>query len=233
MRPGSHLGPALVAGPFPQEPGGTRPSWNPRDGEAFRAKAERIMSDLVVIAYPSAEATFAARAEFVALQREYLVEMEDVVVVTRSEAGDVHSTKRSHDAAGPCRARSGAASSASCSSTPPRRGRGRGLGSRRGALTDLGIDDAFLRATGASWTAAGAALAISCARSPPNAWTDRRAPWRDPDQTSLPAARRTSRCRARASEAPYRRAPPGPRGARRACAGPAVCSRASCDFGRH
>ena len=48
------------------------------------------MSDLIVIAFPDDASAFRARAEFVALQRDYLVEMEDVVVVTRSPDGRLY-----------------------------------------------------------------------------------------------------------------------------------------------
>jgi uncharacterized membrane protein len=53
------------------------------------------MSDLIVIAFPDDAAAFRARAEFVALQRDYLVEMEDVVVVTRAPQARCSSTRPS------------------------------------------------------------------------------------------------------------------------------------------
>ncbi len=42
------------------------------------------MSDLIVVSFEDAATAFAMRAELVKLQTEYLLEMEDVVVVTRS-----------------------------------------------------------------------------------------------------------------------------------------------------
>ena len=47
------------------------------------------MSDLVIIAFPDEATAFEARAELMKLQKEYLIEMEDAVVITRSEDGAV------------------------------------------------------------------------------------------------------------------------------------------------
>ena len=42
------------------------------------------MSDLVVIGFDNEHTAFEMRAELVKLQKEYLIEMEDVVVVTKT-----------------------------------------------------------------------------------------------------------------------------------------------------
>lgn len=47
------------------------------------------MSNLVVISFPEEQLAFAMRAELVKLQKEYLIDMEDVVVVTKDDAGKV------------------------------------------------------------------------------------------------------------------------------------------------
>ncbi len=47
------------------------------------------MSDLVVISFPQEQLAFEMRAELAKLQKEYLIEMEDVVVVTKDDAGKV------------------------------------------------------------------------------------------------------------------------------------------------
>jgi uncharacterized membrane protein len=47
------------------------------------------MSDLVVISFPSQDLAFQMRAELTKLQKEYLIDMEDVVVVTKDDAGKV------------------------------------------------------------------------------------------------------------------------------------------------
>lgn len=45
------------------------------------------MSDLVVIGFDQEEKAFELRAELAKMQKEYLIEMEDVVVVTKNEKG--------------------------------------------------------------------------------------------------------------------------------------------------
>lgn len=47
------------------------------------------MSNLVVIEFDTEEAAFDMRAELAKMQKEYLIEMEDVVVVTKNEKGKV------------------------------------------------------------------------------------------------------------------------------------------------
>jgi len=43
------------------------------------------MSDLVVIGFENEHQAFALRAELAKLQKEYLIDMEDVVVATRDD----------------------------------------------------------------------------------------------------------------------------------------------------
>ena len=47
------------------------------------------MSDLVVISFDDEHTAFEMRAALVKLQKEYLIEMEDVVVVTKDDKGKV------------------------------------------------------------------------------------------------------------------------------------------------
>ena len=47
------------------------------------------MSDLVVIGFDNEHKAFEMRAELAKLQKEYLIEMEDVVVVTKNDKGKV------------------------------------------------------------------------------------------------------------------------------------------------
>ena len=47
------------------------------------------MSDLIVVAFKDEATAFEMRAELVRLQKDYLMEMEDVVIVTRTEGGEV------------------------------------------------------------------------------------------------------------------------------------------------
>lgn len=47
------------------------------------------MSNLVVVAFPNQELAFELRAELIKLQQEYLIDMEDVVIVTKDADGKV------------------------------------------------------------------------------------------------------------------------------------------------
>jgi uncharacterized membrane protein len=47
------------------------------------------MSDLIVISFKDEQTAFALRAELATMQKEYLIDMEDVVVVTKDDKGKV------------------------------------------------------------------------------------------------------------------------------------------------
>lgn len=47
------------------------------------------MSDLIVVSFPEEQLAFELRAELAKMQKAYLIEMEDVVVVTKDDAGKV------------------------------------------------------------------------------------------------------------------------------------------------
>ncbi|KAA6186699.1 DUF1269 domain-containing protein [Thiohalocapsa marina] len=47
------------------------------------------MSDLIVVAFPDDQLAFELRAELAKLQKSYLIDLEDVVVTTRDEKGKV------------------------------------------------------------------------------------------------------------------------------------------------
>ena len=55
------------------------------------------MSDLVVIEFDDEQTAFAMRAELAKMQKEYLIQMEDVVVVTKNDKGKVLKTSLSVD----------------------------------------------------------------------------------------------------------------------------------------
>ena len=110
------------------------------------------MSDLIVVAFDDAETAFAMRAELIALQKEYLLEMEDVVVVTRSADNKV----QLHQAANLTTL--GAVSGGFWGMMigllflNPLLGAavGAGAGALSGAYTDIGIDDVFMKGLGDS-----------------------------------------------------------------------------------
>ncbi|SDW56785.1 DUF1269 domain-containing protein [Thiocapsa roseopersicina] len=47
------------------------------------------MSDLIVVSFPEEHLAFELRAELAKMQKAYLIDMEDVVVVTKDDAGKV------------------------------------------------------------------------------------------------------------------------------------------------
>jgi uncharacterized membrane protein len=120
------------------------------------------MSDLIIVAFPDEATAFEARAELVKLQKEYLIEMEDVVIVTRSEAGEVQLHQAVNLTA------SGAMGGGLWGAIigllflNPVIGAavGAGAGALAGKFTDLGIDDEFLRNVGQSLDKGGAAIGV-------------------------------------------------------------------------
>ena len=120
------------------------------------------MSDLVIVAFPDEATAFQMRAELTKLQREYLIEMEDVVVVTRTETGDV----TLHQAVNLTAA--GAVGGGFWGGLigmlflNPLLGAavGAGAGALSGRLTDIGINDDFLRDVGASLDRGGSAVCV-------------------------------------------------------------------------
>ena len=120
------------------------------------------MSDLIVIAFPDDASAFRARAEFVQLQKDYLVEMEDVVVVTRSETGQVQLHQAVNMTAAGAMGGTLWGTLVGLLFLNPLLGAavGAASGALSGALTDLGIDDNFLRETGGTLDNGGAALAV-------------------------------------------------------------------------
>ena len=120
------------------------------------------MSDLIVVAFDDAETAFAMRAELVKLQKEYLLEMEDVVVVTRSADNKV----QLHQVADMTTL--GAVSGGFWGAMigllflNPLLGAavGAGAGALSGAYTDVGIDDAFMTGLAEGFTPGSAAVFV-------------------------------------------------------------------------
>lgn len=108
------------------------------------------MSDLIVVSFDNETTAFEMRAELVKLQKEYLLEMEDVVVVTRSTDDKV----QLHQAANLTAL--GAASGGfwgllvGMLFLNPLVGvvLGAGAGALSGKFSDIGINDDFMRGLG-------------------------------------------------------------------------------------
>ncbi len=120
------------------------------------------MSDLVIITFADQANAFDARAALVKMQRDYLIEMEDVVVVTRKADGGVQLHQAMNLTA------AGAAGGGLWGSLVgllflnPLLGAavGAGAGALSGWLTDVGISDADLKQLGENLPEGGAALGV-------------------------------------------------------------------------
>ncbi len=120
------------------------------------------MSDLVVIAFKEEHTAFEMRAKLVKLQKEYLLEMEDVVVVTKDEKGKV----KLHQAVNLTAA--GAAGGTFWGMLigliflNPLVGAviGAGAGALSGKLSDIGINDDFMKELGKTLTPGASAIFV-------------------------------------------------------------------------
>lgn len=120
------------------------------------------MADLVALEFDDPETAFHLRAELVKFQKEYLISMEDVVVVTREDDGKV----RLHQAVNLTAA--GAAGGALWGALigllflNPLLGAavGAGAGALSGSFSDFGIDDKTMKQMGEGLPNGGSALFV-------------------------------------------------------------------------
>ncbi len=120
------------------------------------------MSDLVAIAFDDPARAFDTRARLAELQTEYLIDMEDVVVVTRDDKGEV----KLHQAVNLTAA--GAVGGSFWGMLigflfmNPLVGlaAGAGAGALSGRLTDIGINDNFMKQLGEELQPGSAALFV-------------------------------------------------------------------------
>lgn len=128
------------------------------------------MSNLVVIGFDSESKAFELRAELAKLQKEYLIEMEDVVVVTKDDNGKV----KLHQAANITAA--GALSGSFWGMLigmiffNPLAGAaiGAGAGALSGKLADIGINDNFMKELADTFTPGTSALFVLVRKSTPD-----------------------------------------------------------------
>jgi uncharacterized membrane protein len=128
------------------------------------------MSNLIVIGFNNEADAFEMRAALAKLQTQYLIEMEDAVVVTRDAKGKVHL----HQAVNLTAA--GAVSGAFWGMLigmiflNPLLGAamGAGTGALSGKLSDIGIDDQFMKDLGATLTSGCSALFVLVRKSTPD-----------------------------------------------------------------
>lgn len=120
------------------------------------------MSDLIVIAFDDEPTGFEMRAELVKMQKEYLIEMQDAVVVTRESEDDI----KLHQAVNLTAA--GAIGGGFWGTLiglvflNPLLGAavGAASGALAGRFTDIGIDDNFMREVGRSLQPGGSAVFV-------------------------------------------------------------------------
>lgn len=120
------------------------------------------MADLVAVAFDDAQTGFELRAALVALQKEYLIEMEDAVVVTRGEDGTVQLHQAVNLTAAGAVGGSFWGLLVGALFLNPLLGAavGAGAGALSGMLTDIGIDDAFMKEIGTTLRPGGSAVFV-------------------------------------------------------------------------
>jgi uncharacterized membrane protein len=118
------------------------------------------MSDLIIVAFPDEATAFAAGEALVSLQRQYLIEMEDVVVVTRDAEGKVKLNQSVNLTKGGAIGGGVWGTLIGLLFLNPLAGAAVGAGALVGKFSDIGIDDNFLRDVGHSLDKGGAAVGM-------------------------------------------------------------------------
>jgi uncharacterized membrane protein len=128
------------------------------------------MSNLFAIAYPDRDTAEQVRRTLVEMQKEHIIEIDDMVVVTRSADGKV----KLHQSAS--LAGVGAAGGALWGGLigllflAPLFGMavGAAAGGASGAMSDVGVDDRFMKELGANLGEGGAAVIVLVRKSTPD-----------------------------------------------------------------
>jgi uncharacterized membrane protein len=105
------------------------------------------MSSLIVISFPEEQLAFDMRAALAKLQKEYLIEMEDVVIVTKTEKGKVKLHQATNLTAAGAMSGTFWGMLIGMVFLNPLLGAavGAGAGAMSGAMTDLGINNQFMK----------------------------------------------------------------------------------------
>ena len=120
------------------------------------------MSDLIVVAFKDEATAFEMRAELVRLQKDYLMDMEDVVIVTRNEGGEVQLHQAVNLTASGAMGGGFWGALVGLLFLNPLIGAavGAGAGALAGRAVDIGINDDFMRDMGKSLDRGGAAVCV-------------------------------------------------------------------------
>lgn len=128
------------------------------------------MSNLIVIAFEEEHKAFELRAELVKLQKEYLIKMEDAVVVTKDDEGKV----KLHQAVNLTAAGAvggtfwGALIGLIFLNPLVGAAVGAGAGAISGKIADIGIDDKFMKELGETFQPNTSALCVLVKQATPD-----------------------------------------------------------------
>ena len=128
------------------------------------------MSNLIVLGFNNEADAFEMRAALARLQSQYLIEMEDAVVVTRSASGKVQLHQPVNLAAAGAIRGTLWGSLIGLLFLNPLLGAaiGAGSGALSGSLVDIGINDQFMKDLGATFTPGTSALFVLVRKSTPD-----------------------------------------------------------------
>ena len=120
------------------------------------------MADLIAVAFDDQSKAFDLRGRLVELQKEYLIDMGDVVVVTRNDKGKVHLHQATNLTAAGAVGGGFWGMLIGMLFLNPLFGFavGTGAGVLSGYLSDIGIDDKFMKQIGEELTPGSAALFV-------------------------------------------------------------------------
>jgi len=128
------------------------------------------MSSLVVVGFPTVEEAEQVRQELVDIQREQLIALEDAVVVEHDSKGQVHLRQALNLTAAGALGGGFWGSLVGLLFLNPLLGAaiGAGIGAASGSLSDLGINDGFMREVGETLPQGSAALCVLLRDSTPD-----------------------------------------------------------------
>lgn len=128
------------------------------------------MSNLVVVGFPTTDEAEQVRRELVDIQREQLIALEDAVVVEHDEEGKVHLRQSLNLTTAGAIGGGFWGSLVGLLFLNPLLGAavGAGIGAASGSLSDLGINDGFLREVGDTLPKGSAALCLLLREATPD-----------------------------------------------------------------
>ena len=128
------------------------------------------MSNLIVIGFDDEHTAFAMRAELAKMQKEYLIEMEDVVVVTKDDKDKVKLYQAHNLTAAGAVGGTFWGMLIGMVFLNPLMGAavGAGAGAISGKLSDIGISDKFMKELGETFTPGTSALFVLVRKATPD-----------------------------------------------------------------